>query len=121
MATPEYHSACGFDDRSAPFETPDWNPTVSEKMTRLLLLVALTMMIGACSKYKDEKWAALRDMPAFAEPNDDRTHPIFTVRKGESCVPVADRAAKIYAYTQVRCESGTGWVLDDFFDKQRGQ
>ncbi|MBR8133289.1 hypothetical protein [Burkholderia ambifaria] len=90
-------------------------------MTRFLLLAALTVMIGACSKYKDEKWTALRDMPAFAEPNDDRTHPIFTVGKGESCVPVTDRVAKIYAYTQVRCESETGWVLDDFFDKQRGK
>ncbi|MET3818071.1 hypothetical protein ACVK00_002836 [Burkholderia sp. PvR073] len=90
-------------------------------MMRFLLLAALTVMVSACSKYRDENWTALQDMPAFAEPNDDRTQPIFTVRKGESCVPVTDRVAKIYAYTQVRCESGTGWVLDDFFDKQRGK
>ncbi|WP_175976567.1 hypothetical protein [Burkholderia sp. BCC1047] len=92
----------------------------SEEMMRFLLFAALVVTIGACSKLRDEKWTALRDMPAFAEPDDDRTHPIFTVRKGESCIPVTDRAAKIYAYTQVRCESGTGWILDDFFDKQRG-
>ncbi|WP_321787060.1 hypothetical protein [Burkholderia pyrrocinia] len=90
-------------------------------MTRLLLFAAFTVMLCACSKHRDEKWTALQDMPAFAEPNDDRTRPIFTVRKGESCVPLTDRVAKIYAYTQVRCESGTGWVLDDFFDKQGGQ
>ncbi|MCA7982018.1 hypothetical protein LGM57_37395 [Burkholderia cepacia] len=90
-------------------------------MMRLLLFAALTMTIGACSKYKDEKWTALQNMPAFAEPNDDRTQPNFTVRKGESCVPLTDRVAKIYAYTQVHCESGTGWVLDDAFDKRRGK
>ncbi|MCA7904886.1 hypothetical protein LGM39_36565 [Burkholderia cepacia] len=90
-------------------------------MMRLLLFAALTMTIGACSKYKDEKWTVLQNMPAFAEPNDDRTQPIFTVRKGESCVPLTDRVAKIYAYTQVHCESGTGWVLDDAFDKRRGK
>ena len=90
-------------------------------MTRFLLLAILTAMIGACSKHGDEKWTALQDMPAFAEPNDDRTQPIFTVKKGESCVPLADRVAKIYAYTQVRCESGTGWILDDFFDKHGGK
>ncbi|MBM2768444.1 hypothetical protein [Burkholderia anthina] len=93
----------------------------SDEMTRALLLTLLIALVNACSQYKDEHWTALRNMPAFAEPNDDRTHPIFTVRKGESCVPVTDRVAKVYAYTQVRCESGTGWVLDDFFDKQRGK
>ena len=87
-------------------------------MKRLLLLTTLTVMISACSKYKDEEWMALQDMPAFAEPNDDRTQPVFTIRKGESCVPLTDRVAKIYAYTQVDCKSGTGWVLDDAFDKR---
>ena len=81
MATPGYHSASGFDDRSAPFETIDWNPTISEEMTRFLLLAILTAMIGACSKHGDEKWTALQDMPAFAEPNDDRSQPIFTVKR----------------------------------------
>lgn len=90
-------------------------------MTRVLLFAIFTAMICACSKHRDEKWTALQDMPAFAEPNDDRTQPIFTVRKGESCAPLTDRVAKIYAYTRVRCESGTGWVLDDFFDKQSGK
>ncbi|MEK7888806.1 hypothetical protein AAB992_17005 [Burkholderia contaminans] len=90
-------------------------------MTRFLLLATLIMMFSACSKYRDEKWTALQDMPAFAEPNDDRTQPTFTIRKGESCAPLADRVAKIYAYTQVHCESGTGWVLDDFFDKRGGK
>ncbi|VWC25779.1 hypothetical protein BLA15816_06145 [Burkholderia lata] len=99
----------------------DRNPTIPEEMTRFLLLAILTVVIGACSKHRDEKWTALQDMPAFAEPNDDRTLPIFTVKKGEACVPLADRVAKIYAYTQVRCESGTGWVLDDFFDKHGGK
>ncbi|RQP33124.1 hypothetical protein [Burkholderia ubonensis] len=90
-------------------------------MTRILLLTMFTVIIGACSKYKNEKWTALQDMPAFAEPNDDRTQPIFTVRKDESCVPLTDSVAKIYAYTQVRCDSGTGWVMDDFFGKQTGK
>ncbi|WP_321819461.1 MULTISPECIES: hypothetical protein [unclassified Burkholderia] len=90
-------------------------------MTRFLLLPALIVMISACSKHIDEKWMALQDMPAFAEPNDDRTQPVFTIRKGESCVPLTDRAAKIYAYTQVSCETGTGWVLDDLFDKRSGK
>ncbi|AOI71907.1 hypothetical protein [Burkholderia ubonensis] len=90
-------------------------------MMRILLLIIFAVIIDACSKYKDDKWTALQDMPAFTEPNDDRTQPILTVRKGESCVPLADRVAKIYAYTQVRCDSGTGWVMDDFFDKQTGK
>ncbi|CAB3773265.1 hypothetical protein GQ57_37250 [Burkholderia sp. MSh2] len=90
-------------------------------MTRLLLLALVTVTIGACSRYTDETWTARQDMPVFAEPNDDRSAPIFTVGKGESCIPLADRVAKIYAYTQVRCTSGTGWILDDFFDKRRGK
>ncbi|KVM07262.1 hypothetical protein WJ56_27610 [Burkholderia ubonensis] len=90
-------------------------------MIRFLLATAFTVLLGSCSKHKDETWTTLQEMPAFAEPNDDRTNPIFTIKKREHCVPLKDRTAKIYAYTQVRCNSGTGWVLDDFFDKQGGK
>lgn len=74
-------------------------------------------MIGGCSKYNNEKWTAIHDMKAYAQPNDDRTKPIFLISKGETCIPLEDSAAKIYAYTKVQCASGTGWVLDDFFQK----
>lgn len=75
------------------------------------------VIVGGCSKYSDDKWIVRQDMPAFAEPNDDRTTSIFILRKGETCTPLEDNVAKIYAYTKVRCASGTGWVLDDFFQK----
>ncbi|WP_206996092.1 hypothetical protein [Trinickia mobilis] len=85
-------------------------------MKRLSLIVFL-IAIGGCSKYNNEKWVALQDMQAFAEPNDDRAKPIFLVKQGETCAPLEDSVARIYAYTKMRCASGTGWVLDDFFQK----
>jgi hypothetical protein len=86
-------------------------------MKRFLQLTFLIAILCGCSKYNGEKWIVLQDMPAFAEPNDDRTKPIFVLRKGESCTPLEDSVAKVYAYTKVRCATGTGWVLDDYFQK----
>jgi hypothetical protein len=107
--------------KAIPSAITSIRPTISAAMTRVLLLTTLIVMISACSKYGDEKWTARQDMPAFAEPNDDRTQPLFMIKNGESCGPLTDRVAKIYAYTQVRCESGTGWILDDAFDKRDGK
>jgi hypothetical protein len=86
-------------------------------MNRTVYLIFFVIFISGCSKYDGEKWIANREMPAFSEPNDDRSNPIFTIKKNESCVPLADSIAKVYAYTKMRCESGTGWVMDDFFIK----
>lgn len=87
-------------------------------MKRLPLIAAfIVTIIGGCSKYGNEKWIALQDMQAFAQPNDDRTKPSFSIKRGETCIPLEDSIAKVYAYTRVQCASGTGWVLDDFFQK----
>jgi hypothetical protein len=86
-------------------------------MKYITILFVLTL--AACSsKYHSEKWIATQDMPAFAKPNDDINHPIFTIKKGDICTPLEDmELQKIYAYTKVKCTSGTGWVVDDYFRK----
>jgi hypothetical protein len=105
-------------ERPSPFKATHWNAPVPKKMSRLFIYFFIGLiMLNGCSKYHGEKWIATQDMQVFAEPNDDRTNPIFLIKKGEICTPLKDSMAKIYAYTQVQCISGTGWILDDFFDK----
>ena len=83
-------------------------------MKNLLSAISITIgiLISACSTKTGEVWVAAEGTPVYASANDAETRELFTLFAGDSCIPLRSVFEKVYLHTEIQCENGRGWVID---------
>jgi uncharacterized GH25 family protein len=71
------------------------------------LILALIVLMSACTNKAHEVWMATKDTPVYASESI-----IFTLAVGDTCTAVRDVVMKSYLHTEIQCKKGRGWVVD---------
>jgi hypothetical protein len=67
-----------------------------------------------CSDHPNETWIAEERIPVY-DAVEGKV--IFYLQPSDSCEPGRDMAGKVDMYTNVKCQSGEGWVTYGKFRK----
>lgn len=76
------------------------------------IIVAIALLISACSTRSSEVWVATEETPVYASENEPETTTLFTLAAGDVCTPLRDVVIKVYQHTEIECKNGRGWVID---------
>ena len=76
------------------------------------IIVAIALLISACSTRSSEVWVATEETAVYASENEPETTTLFTLAAGDVCTPLRDVVIKVYQHTEIECKSGRGWVID---------
>ena len=76
------------------------------------LILALIVLMSACTNKAHEVWMATKDTPVYASESDSEERIIFTLAVGDTCTAVRDVVMKSYLHTEIQCKKGRGWVVD---------
>ncbi len=72
--------------------------------------IAIVLLMSACSEAPSGVWVAAKTVPVYASNNDAETRTLFTLRSGDTCMPLRMVEMKVYQHTEIECEKGRGWV-----------
>lgn len=79
---------------------------------RLTTIIAIFLLIAACSTRPREVWVAKEETPVYASENEPETRTLFALAAGDTCTPLRDVVIKVYQHTEIECSKGRGWVID---------
>jgi len=79
----------------------------------IFLSAAIAAITVACTGKNAEVWTTTKATPVYAAHSDTEQQVSFTLAPGDTCILLRSVVMKAYLHTEIQCEKGRGWVIDE--------